>query len=540
MASSTSTSCRYCSMSLYIQGMPAKEATPFAQALDKRVEEGALGSLYEKLPENEVRCYACAHRCLIKDGLRGICKVRYNRGGTLMVPRGYVGALQCDPIEKKPFFHAFPGTDALTFGMLGCDLHCSYCFTGDVHVATNSGMHRLVDLWEQSLADPGGDAQRKRPRSGLTATGQDGRQHDVRWVFRHEYEGELVRVAPDPLNPFEATPDHPVLATEEPGEKQPQFMPARDLTTRHFVCVPVSGLLDFLPIHDISRRHYRGPVFNLETAGPHTYLANHAVVHNCQNWVTSQALRDPGALADPMDVTPSQLVGIAQRQGASVVATSYNEPLITSEWAVEVFKEARPRGFTTAYISNGNATREVLEYIRPWTDLYKIDLKSFRDKNYRSLGGKLENIVNGIQMVHAMGFWLEIVTLIIPGFNDSDEELGDIARFLAGLSPTIPWHVTAFHKDYKMQDPDNTTAETLLRAARIGETAGLQYIYAGNLPGRVGRYEDTRCPRCQATLIRRVGYRILEDRLTGRGRCFNCQQLIPGVWRTTINAGRAN
>src|SRR3989475_12617258 len=148
----------------YIQTMPAKEASPFSLELDRRVEEGALGTLYEKLPANEVRCYACAHRCLIKDGLRGICKVRYNRGGTLMVPRGYVGALQCDPIEKKPFFHAFPGTDALTFGMLGCDLHCSYCFTGDVHVATNSGMHRLVDLWEQSLADPGGDAQRKRPR----------------------------------------------------------------------------------------------------------------------------------------------------------------------------------------------------------------------------------------------------------------------------------------------------------------------------------------------------------------------------------------
>jgi pyruvate formate lyase activating enzyme len=260
----------------------------------------------------------------------------------------------------------------------------------------------------------------------------------------------------------------------------------------------------------------------------------------CQNWVTSQALRDPGALTEPMDVSPQQLVDMAQRQSASVVATSYNEPLITSEWAVEVFKAARPRGFTTAYISNGNATREVLEYIRPFTDLYKIDLKSFRDRNYRSLGGKLENIVNGIQMVHEMGFWLEIVTLIIPGFNDSDQELGDIASFLSGISPSIPWHVTAFHKDYKMQDPDNTPVETLLRAARIGEAAGLHYIYAGNLPGRVGRYEDTRCPRCQATLIRRIGYRILDDRLSGRGSCFSCGQPIPGVWRTTINAGRAN
>src|ERR1700720_4803493 len=336
---------------------------------DERVREGDP-ALWEKLDRDRVRCYACGHCCPIAEGQPGVCRVRFNHGGTLYVPWGYVAGVQCDPIEKKPFFHAHPGALAYSFGMLGCDLHCSYC----------------------------------------------------------------------------------------------------------------------------------------------------------QNWVTSQALRDPGALTEPMDVSPGQLVEIAQRQGARVVATSYNEPLITSEWAVEVFKAARPRGFTTAYISNGNATREVLEYIRPWTALYKIDLKSFRDKNYRSLGGKLENILNGIQMVHEMGFWLEIVTLIIPGFNDSDEELGDIARFLSALSPSIPWHVTAFHKDYKMRDPDNTTPETLLRAARIGEEAGLQYIYAGNLPGRVGRYEDTRCPRCQATLIRRIGYRILDDRLSGRGTCFNCQQ----------------
>ena len=520
--------------------MPAKEATPFSQALDRRVEEGALGTLYEKLPDDQVRCYACAHRCLIKEGLRGICKVRYNRGGTLMVPRGYVGALQCDPIEKKPFFHAFPGTDAVTFGMLGCDLHCSYCLAGDVRVATNAGMRSFTELWDEAGDDPNGDPSRRLPSNGLTATGSDGSQHKVRWVFRHDYEGELVCVAALPLFPIEATPKHPVLVTERPGIDEPRFLSAGELTTRHHLCVPVGGGLDYTAILEVRRRRYRGPVFNLETDGPHTYLANHAVVHNCQNWVTSQALRDPGALSEPMDVTPRQLVDIAQRQQASVVATSYNEPLITSEWAVEVFKEARPRGFMTAYISNGNATREVLEYIRPFTDLYKIDLKSFRDKNYRSLGGKLENIVNGVRMVHEMGFWLEIVTLIIPGFNDSDEELEDIARFLAGLSPSIPWHVTAFHKDYKMQDPDNTPPQTLLRAAAIGEAAGLQYIYAGNLPGRVGRYEDTRCPSCQTALVRRFGYRILEDRLTGSGTCHRCGFQIPGIWSNAkISAGRA-
>ncbi|MDQ6884355.1 MAG: AmmeMemoRadiSam system radical SAM enzyme [Candidatus Dormibacteraeota bacterium] len=356
--------------------MPPKAATPFALELDRRVTEGARGVLYERLETNQVRCVACAHRCLIKDGLRGICKVRYNRGGVLMVPHGYVGALQCDPVEKKPFFHAYPGSKALTFGMLGCDLHCGYC----------------------------------------------------------------------------------------------------------------------------------------------------------QNHLTSQALRDPDALAEPMDCTASQLVDAARRQGARVVATSYNEPLITSEWAAEVFTQARFRGFATAYISNGNATKEVLEYIRPLTDLYKIDLKSMRDRNYRSLGGKLDNILNGIRMVHAMGFWLEIVTLIIPGFNDGDDELGEIAHFLHDLSPSIPWHVTAFHKDYKMQDPDNTTPAALLRAAAIGERAGLEFVYAGNVPGRVGRYEDTRCPGCDTSLIRRFGYRILEDRLTGRGRCDRCQRPIPGVW----------
>src|SRR2546430_1046687 len=210
----------------YIQSVPAKEATPFSLELDRRVEEGALGTLYEKLPDNQVRCYACAHRCLIKDGLRGICKVRYNRGGTLMVPRGYVGALQCDPIEKKPFFHAFPGTDAVTFGMLGCDLHCSYCLAGDVRVATNAGMRSFTELWDEAGDDPNGDPSRRLPSNGLTATGSDGSQHKVRRVFRHDYDGELVCVAALPLFPIEATPKHPVLVTERPGIDEPRLLSA--------------------------------------------------------------------------------------------------------------------------------------------------------------------------------------------------------------------------------------------------------------------------------------------------------------------------
>src|SRR3989304_5110118 len=201
------------------------------------------GDLYEKLDRNRVRCYACGHCCPIPEGQPGVCKVRFNRGGTLYVPWGYVGGVQCDPIEKKPFFHAYPGALAYSFGMLGCDLHCAYC----------------------------------------------------------------------------------------------------------------------------------------------------------QNWVTSQAIRDPRAVAPPVAADPSALVADAlrhgapppppPRHGAAVVVSTYNEPLITSEWAVAIFKEAKAAGLMTGYVSNGNGTPRVLEYLRPWTDLFKVDLKSFDDRHYRQLGG---------------------------------------------------------------------------------------------------------------------------------------------------------
>jgi pyruvate formate lyase activating enzyme len=224
------------------------------------------------------------------------------------------------------------------------------------------------------------------------------------------------------------------------------------------------------------------------------------------------------------------LVRLALRQRADCLVSTYNEPLITAEWAVAVFREAKAAGLTTGFVSNGNATPEVLEYIRPWVDLYKVDLKSFRDQRYHELGGRIGPILDSIRRIHALGFWLEIVTLVIPGFNDSDEELGDIAEFLAGISPDIPWHVTAFHKDYKMTGPENTPAETLVRAARIGQQAGLRYVYAGNLPGETGGLEDTRCPACRTTVIERRGFRVLRNRLADGGKCPRCGVSIPGVW----------
>jgi pyruvate formate lyase activating enzyme len=346
-----------------------------AEALAARTVEAAP-ELVEPISGNRLRCLACGHACPIPDGAMGVCKVRFNRGGRLRVPFGYVGGVQCDPIEKKPFFHAQPGALAYSFGMLGCDLHCSYC----------------------------------------------------------------------------------------------------------------------------------------------------------QNWVTSQALRDPDAVSPPRDTSPAQLADEARYLGARVVVSTYNEPLITSEWAVAVFKEARARGLMTAYVSNGNGTPQVLDYIRPWVDLYKVDLKSFDDRHYRQLGGRLEPILRTIEALHGMGVWVEIVTLLIPGFNDAHDELARLTAFLAGVSPDIPWHVTAFHKDYRMSDPANTTPEMLLAAADIGVRSGLRYVYAGNLPGQVGDFENTRCHACRALLVEREGYFIRQYRLTETGACPECRTAIPGRW----------
>ncbi|MCI0521800.1 MAG: radical SAM protein, partial [Chloroflexi bacterium] len=254
-----------------------------ANILDQMTVEGEL---VEALADGSVRCVACGHRCLIREGRRGICQVRFNDGGKLRVPWGYVAALQIDPIEKKPFFHFLPGGEALTFGMLGCDFHCA----------------------------------------------------------------------------------------------------------------------------------------------------------NCQNHLTSQALRDPAsdmAAHYVQRLTPEQVVSYALRGGAGVIASSYNEPLITSEWAVSIFKQARLAGLQCVYVSNGNATPEALAYLRPYLAGYKIDLKTMQDRQYRQLGGVLQHVLDSIKLAHELGLWVEVVTLVVPGFNDSPAELLDAARFIRSVSADI-------------------------------------------------------------------------------------------------------
>ncbi len=334
----------------------------------------AAPELYARAKNGYVRCAACAHRCAIPVGEAGICRMRTNVGGELRVPGGYVAGLQCDPIEKKPFYHVLPGAKAMSFGMLGCDYHCAFC----------------------------------------------------------------------------------------------------------------------------------------------------------QNWVSSQALRDNAAVAGIHPCTEREIVDAALQAGAPVVVSTYNEPLITADWAMRIFAVAREAGLLCGFVSNGNATPEVLEFIRPCVSLYKVDLKGFRADRYEELGGKLSAVLDTIGRLKTMGFWLEIVTLVVPGFNDSPEELRDIARFIASISPEIPWHVTAFRPDYHVTLTPATPAETLIRAWETGKEEGLHFVYQGNL-GSNGQRENTFCPDCGALLIERRGFRILSNHVMD-GHCPKCARMIPGVF----------
>jgi len=361
--------------------VPEAEGVSLDFLLKKNTAPGILGREGEA---GRIECVACGHRCRIAPGREGICRVRFNDDGRLMVPWGYVGGVQLDPVEKKPFFHVLPGSRALSFGMLGCDYHCSYC----------------------------------------------------------------------------------------------------------------------------------------------------------QNWITSQAVRDPAARSEPDPTTPQDLVRIALEYEASVITSTYNEPLITSEWAVEIFREAKKYGLLTSYVSNGNGTPEVIDFLKPWVDAYKVDLKGFHDRRYRQLGGVLGRVLETIDLLHKKNFWIEIVTLVVPGYNDSDGELNDIAGFIASVSPDIPWHVTAFHPDYLMNDVQNTPVHSLLRAAHIGRKAGLRFVYAGNQPGMVGEFENTVCPSCAGTVIERSGYTIVSNGLVN-GCCGSCGTPIPGLWsRPDVPANR--
>ncbi len=216
--------------------MSARSAS-LAEVLDGMTTEGASELTEHFEGSQDLRCYACGHRCLIREGKRGICKVRFNEGGHLLVPTGYVAALACDPTEKKPFFHLLPGSDTLTFGMLGCDLHCGYCFTGETVVITDRGPTTFKELFDSARRiDVRADAEVAYP-DGLRAVAASGNTRAVRGVFKHHYRGKLAVVRPYYLPALRCTPDHRVYATDDIAA-DPQLTRAQELTAAHYLAIP--------------------------------------------------------------------------------------------------------------------------------------------------------------------------------------------------------------------------------------------------------------------------------------------------------------
>ena len=253
---------------------------------------------------------------------------------------------------------------------------------------------------------------------------------------------------------------------------------------------------------------------------------------NCQNWFTSQVLRDDasaGAVNAMRQFRPSDVAVVAKQCEASLLVSSYNEPFITTEWAAELFDAAKANAMRTAVVSNGYASAQSLRYLAPRLDAIKVDLKSADDKEYRKLGGVLANVLQTIDQALVLGLWLEIVSLVIPGLNDSNEALFAMASTVRHRSPDIPWHVTAFYPKYRSGNVPATSAQTLLRAAEIGQEAGLHYVYAGNLPGKVGEYEDTRCAKCGRVVVSRRGYEVRRRGMGADGKC-ECGNIVPGIW----------
>ena len=248
----------------------------------------------------------------------------------------------------------------------------------------------------------------------------------------------------------------------------------------------------------------------------------------CQNWQISQASKksDPGLAGDALP--PEAVVRIALERKCRSISYTYTEPTIFFEYAADTAKLAHAAGLANNFVTNGFMTAEALETIRPYLDAANVDLKAFREETYKKLcKARLEPVLNPIRLMRRLGIWVEVTTLVVPGMNDGDAELGDIAKFIAGVDADIPWHISRFHPDYRYTQAGPTPVATLRRAYAAGKKEGLRYIYVGNVAGEA---ETTFCPNCSRPLIERQGFWVKENRLRD-GACPHCRTAIAGVFK---------
>ncbi|MBI5409251.1 MAG: AmmeMemoRadiSam system radical SAM enzyme [Nitrospirae bacterium] len=329
--------------------------------------------LYERLEKRKVRCFLCAHNCLIPDCKRGICGVRENREGALYsLVYGKLVSMNIDPIEKKPLFHFYPASTSFSISTVGCNFKCKHCQNYDIS-------------------------------------------------------------------------QFPKIHDEIPGE----------------------------------------------------------------------------------NVTPEMVVGSAVREGCKSISYTYTEPTIFLEFAYDCAKLARERGIKNVFVSNGYTSPEATKTIAPFLDGNNIDLKG-DDEFYKKIcGARLRPVLDTIRLMKDLGVWVELTTLIIPSYNDSEKIINGIIDFILSVDPAIPWHVSQFYPTYQLLDQPGTPVSTLIWARELGLKRGVKYVYTGNVPGEGG--ENTYCPSCGELLIERLGYQIRQNKIK-EGLCFKCSTKIDGVW----------
>lgn len=246
----------------------------------------------------------------------------------------------------------------------------------------------------------------------------------------------------------------------------------------------------------------------------------------CQNADISQAPREYKAIFG-QTTPPEEVVAQARKAGCATISYTYTEPTIFMEYALDVARKAHEVNIKNVFVSNGYMTKEALETIAPYLDAANVDLKAYSNDFYAvQCGARLKPVLKTIENIKQKGVWIEVTTLLIPGLNDSPEELKQLAGFLAALDPGIPWHVSRFHPTYLLNDRPSTPVATLHMARQIGLEAGLHYVYTGNVPGDEG--ENTYCHHCRGLLIERFGFstqrRSLKD-----GKCVKCGTPLEGV-----------
>lgn len=329
--------------------------------------------LYKKIENKAVECFLCHHRCVIKEGKTGFCKVRENKGGELFsLVYGRAISTHVDPIEKKPFFHFYPGSSAFSIAAVGCNFVCKFC----------------------------------------------------------------------------------------------------------------------------------------------------------QNYSISQIVRDHHTIPGD-ELSPESVINLAKRAGCKSISFTYTEPTIFFEYAYDISVLAKKIGIKTNFVSNGYMTPEAVDKIVTLLDAINVDLKAMSEKFYKEFcGAELNHVLETLKYIVSKGIWIEITTLLIPGFNDDESELKKTAEFICSLNPGIPWHVSRYHPDYKFDSAPPTPAKILQKAVEIGKKAGLRYIYTGNIPGHEG--ENTFCYNCGKKLISRFGFSVYENHIK-QSKCPWCAAHIDGV-----------